>query len=1566
MRNRYLLFFVLLFSIHRASGQVQLQNGSATFSVPMFQWKDDKSNLFLSVGMNYNSGNGLRVNDIASNVGQGWNLISGGVISRMQVGEPDDQYPNNGNGTPEDIKKYPAGYLYAQNAAGLGCPENLKRYPLYRSQNQVYTQRNVVAEDKQLDYFYFQFNGKSGVFVIDTVGDDHGVALNDERIKITFQHNTNLSFSAGSIRTTIQSFTIQDVDGLLYKFSILGVSRVLNTKYCDQSFTHIKSQPKFKNNKVFYQSGFPEANAHKPWVVGSWYLSEIRDPFTNRVINLNYQTRVIQNQAGDEVTYMQGRKDYAVINRKKTHNYLPEIASITTPDGHTVDFVYGSDRLDYNGLKVLNSVDIKYNSRYVSKYHFNTSYFILRRYGTPQTAEQRKVSRLCLLGVKKYGVDLKEESQSYKFDYYLGSGAADDFVPPYFSSMKDNWGFHNGYKSRAYNTTYLFGLITISGNTPLDAAYLNANQAKGLCFLQEGNGDIYINPNDGYAKNGLLKQIILPSGGTVKYDYSQNKGVLNATTQSVGGVHVSAVSSTDGGYSNGCDNPLVTNYNFVLDAVGNPSSLWGLEKPLHSLRTISYYKPESRYYRYNLAQCGIFGCCEWRFKYPGIPSLDQAINLGTWMNILNVGSQVLSVVSAVLTVIDVITLITAPTPGIIVAVVLDIVVGLLDVALTCIGDQDKTYTTDIFYNSDIGSVSPMPTQFKRVEVVEGAGGNGKTVHEFTDDSDYALWAPTNAALSSKQRFGPWAYGLPKKITYKDAAGIKVKEIEHQYQFVSYEAGRDHGVSKMECVKCFVKKSSSQRHTDWTTSNVNYTAASNADMLVDMYNIRVGRADLLTTIERSYKPNDESVFVTNQTDYTYDFWTNEVARIVTKNSNNDQTETIITFNGEQTAGVFGILKSNNVLNVPINTVKYSTKNGGTLKLLEESSNVFTQVGNGNIKLYQKLSRDLTKPVDLWPSPPAMTVKQTFSYDASGNLVLQKDDANRKIRKMYDYDDKFIVAEIVNADITDKVLYTSFENTNNYGGWTTGGPVYTSTLPIITGAKVFQLVQGQNYITANSLGLNRTYVLSFWASGSIGIVGNATLQKSGPTMNGFSYYEYDIAAGTNVVTLSSTSGSPYIDELRLYPKDARMQTTTYDPLIGQTSTCDANSRITFYEYDNLGRLQFIRDEKRNIVKAYEYNTVSNAKMNGCPVTYYNQLITEDFRKSNCGSGYIGGLVQYIIPANKYSSLISQQDADRKAEDELAAYGQSNADNSSSCIQVWVNQSVTITDTTENCAPGWIGGPVTYTVPAGRYSSTISQADANEQALDDAEANAQDYANSNPNCIYTTAPDWQWQDTTNNYYCQTINGQLPAHIFVMEKDMNPHSSTYNQIRWQDAGPSDLCPSNTYYNSQQSASFTRNDCGSGYNGSSVTYAVPPGKYSSTVSQAAADQLALNEINANGQTYANSNGQCTPSVVYAQLSFENWYYGYNQQYADVVIRYYSDAACTQPISVSGLDVNIMDVTDYYDYYQGWYTTNNPYTITAYGYETVLNYSTLMYEQTNWYEMYRYLYLQAGYGYYVQ
>jgi YD repeat-containing protein len=49
---------------------------------------------------------------------------------------------------------------------------------------------------------------------------------------------------------------------------------------------------------------------------------------------------------------------------------------------------------------------------------------------------------------------------------------------------------------------------------------------------------------------------------------------------------------------------------------------------------------------------------------------------------------------------------------------------------------------------------------------------------------------------------------------------------------------------------------------------------------------------------------------------------------------------------------------------------------------------------------------------------------------------------------------------------------------------------------------------------------------------------------------------------------------------------MTTYTYNPLIGMTSQCDVNNRITYYEYDDIGRLKLIRDQDKKILKRMDY--------------------------------------------------------------------------------------------------------------------------------------------------------------------------------------------------------------------------------------------------------------------------------------------------------------------------------------------------------------------------------------------
>jgi len=106
-------------------------------------------------------------------------------------------------------------------------------------------------------------------------------------------------------------------------------------------------------------------------------------------------------------------------------------------------------------------------------------------------------------------------------------------------------------------------------------------------------------------------------------------------------------------------------------------------------------------------------------------------------------------------------------------------------------------------------------------------------------------------------------------------------------------------------------------------------------------------------------------------------------------------------------------------------------------------------------------------------------------------------------------------------------------------------------------------------------------------------------------------------------------------------------------------------------------------------------------------------------------------------------------------------------------------------------------------------------------------------------------------------------------------------------------------YYNVQMQDTFVRNDCPAGYTGSGVTYTVPAGKYSSTISQNDADGKALADIAANGQAYANVHGYCTK-----QLDF------YDQFDSSDELAYYSTGVGSDGKAEFSIAGGVLYITD--------------------------------------------------------
>lgn len=341
---------------------VDLYTGRLNYSIPLYVLKS--RNLQVPITLQYSS-DGVKVDDLASDVGLGWQLNAGGVIARVMRGLPDEF---NGQYTLKPGLDVPAkGFLDASvrdwtdpdffNAQTL---ENRNQTIENSNKTGRYVGSSSAAWDTEPDEFYFNFDRYSGKFVFDRYGN---IQIIPRQNLLIIKDETPNVYPYNEVGASmITSFQVTDDRGIKYTFGNVDpinpgqMTAIDVTKYTTAAATfhlgYIYNQTGVIGNKQVHLfastptlmtvSGAADwmysEIANKQTFTSSWHLIKIESP-TGDYIDLEY--------ANDEIKYITGRShDISQMNLDNYYNtqtgvgYFGTYAQDDVPPSQNGGFYY--------------------------------------------------------------------------------------------------------------------------------------------------------------------------------------------------------------------------------------------------------------------------------------------------------------------------------------------------------------------------------------------------------------------------------------------------------------------------------------------------------------------------------------------------------------------------------------------------------------------------------------------------------------------------------------------------------------------------------------------------------------------------------------------------------------------------------------------------------------------------------------------------------------------------------------------------------------------------------------------------------------------------------------------------------------------------------------------------------------------------------------------------------------------------------------------------------------------------------------------------------------------------
>lgn len=1104
---------------------VSLYTGTPTIAIPLYEIK--MKEVSLPITLTYNPQD-IQTETTPSNVGLGWSLNAGGLITRAVKDVPDDfRYdyadeddnkeiiqPCNPLVYGVDYMPYKRwGYMYAIADGGpvggrvdyLGTETyNLDLHSIYNNRGNVCPQDAILRRfayiglcescgnfnylkyfvaDLDPDIFYFNFNGYSGKFVFDVETDPQA-----PRIKIVPYQDLKITYQTNPTTGWLTGFTVIDPKGIEYIFQDIEKS-------------------------VFYYED-PAYLPEKRTYNSSWWLSQIKTP-NGETLNFSYETKELKEFSITEsvTSLVHQTKNISYKNKLVWVKQLSSIQNnniyISFISNHTREDLYASTANALTGIEISSNFPTHHR---IKKYTINYDYFLSStteyfpsvssiRFNSVILSNDERASimskRLRLKSINEYGLTDNDALPAIEFEYnyYDYNGETSAKFPAKLTYNNDLWGYANGVtgSKSTIPILYVYPDLQQTGDLRMFSVYEKETYS-GRSFYWDGSASNEYDraskqPDSNYTDIGVLTKIIYPTGGSTTYEYKPHKFILDGEEEIGGGLSISTIIKDD---EQG--NKIYYQYQYTKSESNSLSSGKVVNLPMFATLSISagletnssaeeiaryadaYSNPVNELGRTHGSNVGYTRVVE----YKSTSTNSEERNNGY-------SEYIYSFPAA-------------------------------------FGKKDD-YPNVPPYFGDCSEEEGYCDGLYQMTKVHNFFMNGQSRPnaelEYYPSTSLSHLLPPNPNYD-------WNRGHILRKTVYDVEGNPVKNEDYEYElYYPYDQTTPFKVYG-------IKMADVLPDVNWVDNSYDLSFCMIKGMRVAKYEVLTDVAKLLSNkTETEYYTDGSSISKT--TNYKYESSAHRQLTSETfENSNGDVFKTQYRYAPDFQSDI--MCNSMRYINdlEPVEIIKY--KNG---QVINSTITQFTCIDcdfydiiywGGPIKPYKVYSLELGQPVtdyQLTSSTYSLDSrhKQQVSYDSYDNLgnPLQVTNKTTGITTCYiwGYEREYPIAKVVNA------TYSEIES------------ILDST---------------------DLEFLNAGYTFDY------------------DEFNDVKYIE-DIYSDEETRNL--------LTPLRASLPNAQVTTYTYKPLVGMTSETDLNGITTYYEYDNFNRLKTIKDYEGNIVSQYDYH-------------------------------------------------------------------------------------------------------------------------------------------------------------------------------------------------------------------------------------------------------------------------------------------------------------------------------------------------------------------------------------------